>query len=70
MHSQMHRVAARTLLTGPTGGRSRTPTPKTACSSVYYIMSGGMPGEDLLSSGISVTTAWVVSTMAAIEAAF
>ena len=43
--------------------------PKTVCSS-DYIMSGGMPGEDLLSSGISVTTASVVSTMAAIEAAF
>jgi hypothetical protein len=33
----------------------RQTAPKTACSSVY-IMSGGMPGEDLLSSGISVTT--------------
>lgn len=47
----------------------RQTAPKTACSSVY-IMSGGMPGEDLLSSGISVTTASVLSTMAAIEAAF
>ncbi len=35
-----------------------------------YIMSGDMPGDDLPFSGISVTTASVVSTMAAIEAAF
>lgn len=32
------------------------------------IMWGGIPGEDLSSSGISVTTASVVGTMAAIEA--
>ena len=32
------------------------------------IMSGGTPGEDLLASGISVTTASVVGTMVAIEA--
>ena len=32
------------------------------------IMSGGSPGEDLSSSGISVTTASVVGTMVAIEA--
>ena len=32
------------------------------------IMSGGILGEDLSSSGISVTTISVVSTMAAIEA--
>lgn len=56
------------------GGICRRPfkhqtAPKSACSNVY-IMSGGIPGGDLLSSGISVTTASVVSTMAAIEAAF
>ena len=32
------------------------------------IMLGGIPGEGLLSSGISVTTASVVGTMVAIEA--
>src|SRR5712692_3026627 len=32
------------------------------------IMSGGLPGEDLSSSGISVPTVLVVGTMAAIEA--
>ena len=84
MHPWTHRAAAYLQTNENRGGRiARHPRRQMTLgvpSSVkrrrrqrfasVYIMSGGIPGEDVLSSGISVTTAWVVSTMAAIEAAF
>ncbi len=51
-------------------GRGELAPPLQKNASPAYIMSGDMAGDDLPFSGISVTTASVVSTMAAIEAAF
>src|SRR5437879_3959304 len=52
------------------GGVTRGRPTRLPRSGNRYIMSGGIAGAESFLSGISVTTASVVSTMAAIDAAF